>query len=542
MVAGWSRRDFAKLSALGLGTAVTSQIAPRFALAQDVPTLTVAWATDIDTLDPAQFKSDGAYIIQCNIYDTALQWATNPVPDHPGLSIAVPGKFLGGAAESWAYENDGKSLVLKIRKGLKFPSGRPADAHAVKYLFDRGLQSPGYMKIIFPTLIAVNSPDQFEARDDHTFAINMPAPNAMLLDVVTLGNNALLDPEEVKAHATSEDPWAAEWLKRNTAGLGPYRLVRNEPGVEAVLEATPEYWGGAPYFKRVVAKYTPNEADRILLLKRKAVDMVVGPNSMSPKNLRSLENEPGLKVISLPDTNCNFVAMNMKKAPFDNVNVRRAINYAIPIQAIIPNVLYGFGDQMKSPVPSQTPGFDGTLSPYKYDIEKAKALMQQAGVGPGPIPVTLAVRLGYDPHEQAAIWIQRDLNKIGFQVDIVKETDATFRQLSSNGQHQLSVESWQSWINDPVYHLFWNFHSKAMGTNKSYYSNPSIDKLLDDNIREADPAKRDAAVKQMQQILLDDAAWGLLWYDSWGRVTRSDLVGIEKLWDSFERFDRMKLA
>ena len=72
-----------------------------------------------------------------------------------------------------------------------------------------------------------------------------------------------------------------------------------------------------------------------------------------------------------------------------------------------------------------------------------------------------------------------------------------------------------------------------MGTNKSYYSNPSIDKLLDDNIREADPAKRDAAVKQMQQILLDDAAWGLLWYDSWARVMRSDLVGIEKLWEFF---------
>lgn len=106
----------------------------------------------------------------------------------------------------------------------------------------------------------------------------------------------------------------------------------------------------------------------------------------------------------------------------------------------------------------------------------------------------------------------------------------------------MSIELWQSWINDPVYHMYWNFHSKAMGTNKSFYSNPAIDKLLDDNIREGDPAKRSAAVKEMQKILLDDAAWGLLWYDSWGRVMRSDLAGVEKLWDSFERFDRMKLA
>ena len=79
----------------------------------------------------------------------------------------------------------------------------------------------------------------------------------------------------------------------------------------------------------------------------------------------------------MPDTNCNFVSMNLKKPPFDNVKVRQAVNYAIPIQAIIPNVLYGYGEQMKSPIPSQTPGYDGSLSPYKYDLEKAKSLMRR---------------------------------------------------------------------------------------------------------------------------------------------------------------------
>ena len=542
MVAAWSRRDFTKFSGLSLGLAAGSLAAPRFGRADDVPTLTVAWASDIDSLDPAQFKSDGSYIIQCNIYDTVLQWGANPLPNDPGLSMAAPGKFVGAIAESWSFENDGKTLVMKVRKGLKFPSGRPVDAHAVKYMFDRGLQSPGYMKIIFPTLIAVDSVDRFEARDDSTFAISMPGQSAMLLDTVTLSNNALLDPDEVKAHATKDDPWAAEWLKRNTAGLGAYRLVKNEPGVEVVLEATPNYWGGDPYFKRVAVKFTPNEADRILLLKRKAIDMVIGPNSMSPKNLKSLEGDPNLKVVSLPDTNCNFVCMNMRKAPFNNVNVRRAINYAIPIQAIIPNVLYGYGSAMKSPVPSQTPGYDGTLSPYKYDIAKAKSMMESAGVGSAPIAVTLAVRLGYEQHEQAAIWIQRELEKIGFKVDIAKETDATFRQASSSGLHQLSIESWQSWINDPVYHLFWNFHSKATFTNKGGYANPALDKLLDANVRAPLSPERTAAVKEMQRILLDDAAWGLLWYDDWARVMRRDLVGVERLWDSFERFNKMKLA
>ena len=295
------------------------------------------------------------------------------------------------------------------------------------------------MKIIFPTLIAVNSPDQFEARDDHTFAINMPAPNAMLLDVVTLGNNALLDPEEVKAHATAKIRGPP-----NGSNAIPQVWVRTawcamSRGLRLCWKQRPSIGEGLHISSAWSPNIRPTRPIAFCCSSVRRSTWWSGPNSMSPKNLKSLEGEPDSRSFRFPTRIAISYAMNMKKAPFDNVNVRRAINYAIPIQAIIPNVLYGFGDQMKSPVPSQTPGFDGTLSPYKYDIEKAKALMQQAGRGPGPIPVTLAVRLGYDPHEQAAIWIQRDLNKIGFQVDIVKETDATFRQLSSNGQHQLSV-------------------------------------------------------------------------------------------------------
>jgi peptide/nickel transport system substrate-binding protein len=535
-----SRRGVLKWGGLGGGAALACGILPRSAGAQDTSTLTVGWASDIDSLDPAQFKSDGAYIVQGNIYDTVIGWAAEPIPERPGLFSAKPGEFVGRVGESWTYENDGKTLVVKVRRGLRFASGKPVDARAVKYLFDRGLQSPGYSRLLFPTLLGVTQPDQFEVRDEATFAINMPAPNVMLLDVVALSNNSLLDPDLVMAHGTANDPWASEWLKRNPAGLGPYRLVSSEPGVEVVLEATPGFWRPAPYFKRVVAKYTPNEADRILLLKRKAIDMVVGPNSMSPKNLKSLATEPGLKVISLPDTNCNFLSMNIKKPPFDNVKVRQAVNYAIPIQAIIPNVIYGYGEQMKSPIPSQTPGYDGSLSPYKYDIEKAKALMQQSGVS--QTPVKLAVRVGYEPHEQAAVWIQRELEKLGFQVKIEKETDAAFRQLSSSGGHELSIESWQSWVNDPVYHLYWNFHSRSTGTNKGFYANPVIDKLIDDNMRESDLTKRAAGIREAQRILLEDAVWGLLWYDNWSRVMRSDLLGIEKLWDSLERFDKMKFA
>jgi peptide/nickel transport system substrate-binding protein len=529
-----NRRSFMKVTA-GAAVVGGAGFRPVRSEAQDKRTLVVAWDTDIDTLDPAQFKAVGGYVTIANTYDTPIEWKVRPIEGKPGFFRSKPGEWDPGIAESWAMERDGATIVLKVRKGAKFPSGRPVNAHAIKYCFDRGLQSPGYMRLLFPSLIGVKSPEQFEVRDDHTFAMRMERPNPMAMDIIALSNNAMMDPDEVKAHATKDDPWAAEWLKRNIAGIGPYRLAKNEPGVEIVLEATKGYWRPEPYFQRVVLKFVPNEADRVLLLKRKAIDMVVGRPGLAPKNVKSLEGEGGLRVFNVPDTTCHYLCMNHKKAPFENVKVRQAVNYAIPIQAIMPSVLYGYATQMKSPLPHLTPGYSGNLSPYKYDLEKARQLMKEAGVKT-PIPVKLAVRVGYVTHEQAAVWIQRELEKIGFKVEIVKETDATFRQVAIKGDHEISIESWQSWVNDPWYHLNFLMHSRSKFTNAAFYANPLLDKIIDESMAETAPERRYGNARVAQKILIDDAVWGFLWYDSWTRVMKTDVSGIEKRWDTFERY------
>jgi peptide/nickel transport system substrate-binding protein len=533
-----TRRQFLATSAT---VATVLAVRREDAWAQDPKTLVVAWDSDIDTLDPASFKTNGGYVTIANTCDIPIMWKVRPIEGRPGLFRSRPAEFDAHLAESWTMEDGGATMVFKLRKGMKFPSGRPVTAQSFKYSFDRGLMSPGYMKLIFPTLIQVSAPEQFQVRDDSTFAVKMKAPSPMGLDTICLSNNAILDPDEVKAHASKDDPWATEWLKRNVASVGPYRLVKNEPGVEIVLEATPGYWRPQPYFQRVVLKLVPNEADRVLLLKRKAVDMVAGRPGLSPKNAKPFENEPGFKVWSVPDTTCAYVCMNHQKPPFDNVLVRRAVNYAIPIQAILPNVLYGYGTQMKSPIPSLTPSHVEDYSPYKHDIAKAKALMKEAGVQT-PIPVDLAIRVGWPTHEQASVWLQRELEQIGFKVNIVKETDATFRQVAIKGGHALSIESWQSWINDPFYHLTFLFNSKSKFTNLSFYANPRVDKLIDDNMHETNAEKRAAASREIQKILIDDAAWGFLWYETWTRVMTADLTGVEKRWDTFERYYAMKRA
>jgi peptide/nickel transport system substrate-binding protein len=536
------RRTFLKLST-GAGVLALGGVAAGPASAQGASTLTLAWDTDIDSLDPHVFKSVGGYAVQCNLYDPIVSWKVRPVDGTVGLSRSFPNEFEGSIAESWSFERDGATVVLKIRPGMTFPSGRPLTAEVIKYSLDRALQSPGYMRFILPRMLQISKPEDIVVRDGSTIAIDMkgPTPQQMVLNLLSLMTITALDPELVKPNATEKDPWAADWAKRNPAGSGPYTLAANTPGVEVVLEARKDHWRGAPAFQRIVFKFVPNEADRVLLLKRKAVDLVVGRPGLSPRSIKTFEGDKNFKIVSVPDTTCHWLAMNQTKPPLNDVKVRQAINYAIPVAAIVPNVLLGYGAAMTSPVPALTPGHDATLSPYKQNLDKAKELMKQAGVTQ-PVTLDLAVRIGWQPHEEAAVWIQRELEKVGFKINITRQTDATFRQLASKGDLQLSIESWQSWVNDPFFHLVPLFHSTSKGTNTAFYSNPALDKILDENYHEPNAEKRLAAAKAAQKIVIDDAVWGMLWYDNWTRVMRADLVGVEKRWDTFERFTAMKLA
>src|SRR4029079_4750499 len=115
----------------------------------------------------------GGYVTIANCYDTPIAWKVQPIQGKPGFALSRPAEWEGAIAESWAMERYGAPIVLKVRKGVKFPTGRPVTAPAIHSCFDRVLQSPGYMRLLFPSLISVKSRDQFEVRDAQTFALRM---------------------------------------------------------------------------------------------------------------------------------------------------------------------------------------------------------------------------------------------------------------------------------------------------------------------------------------------------------------------------------
>ena len=200
----------------------------------------------------------------------------------------------------------------------------------------------------------------------------------------------------------------------------------------------------------------------------------------------------------------------------------------------------GYGAAMTSPVPALTPGHDGKLSPYKFDLDKAKALMKEAGVST-PVTLDLAVRIGWQPHEEAAVWIQRELEKIGFKINITRQTDATFRQLASKGDLQLSIE-----ILAVVGERSVLPHGAAVpqrrrraptrrSTTTRRSTRSSTRTTTSPTPRSAWPPPRKP--RRSSSTTPSGACCGT----TTGRAScASDLVGIEKRWDTFERFNAMK--
>ena len=123
----------------------------------------------------------------------------------------------------------------------------------------------------------------------------MKAPSPMVLDFRDRCDQHRVWTRSWSSATRQKDPWAAEWVKRNTPGSGPTRLVKNSPASRSCWRPPKGYWRPQARFQKVVLKFVPNEADRVLLLKRKAVDLVVGRPGLSPRSIKAFESEQGLQ-------------------------------------------------------------------------------------------------------------------------------------------------------------------------------------------------------------------------------------------------------
>jgi peptide/nickel transport system substrate-binding protein len=397
-------------------------------------------------------------------------------------------------AESWTVAKDGMSVTFKLRKNAKFHDGTPVTAKDVKWSFDRMVTVGG-----FPTFQmkagSIEKPEQFIVVDDYTFTVNYIRKDKLSLVDLAVPVPCIYNSELVKKHVTEKDPWGLDWTKTNEAGGGAYKVESWKPGQEIIYARNDDWKSGPlPKLKRIVQREIPSAGNRRALLEKGDIDMTY---EMPPKDFLEMAQEKGnVKVVSTPIENALwYLGMNAATGPFTNPKVRQAVAYAVPYDKIMDSAFYKRSTKMWGGPAKATKAEWPTPHGYNTSIDKAKALMKEAGMEAG-FETTLSFDLGgATVSEPACLLIQESLAQIGIKVTVNKIPGANWRAALLKKDMPLIFNRFGGWLNYPEYFFFWCYHSQDAVFNTMSYKNPEMDKLIEAARFETDKKKYETEVK-----------------------------------------------
>lgn len=498
------RRTFLKnIGIATAGAAVLPYLKYLPAEAATKDTLVVVVGDGINSLDlHRQGTNRPSYQITVNCYDRLVRFGVKSLPD--GSLTNDSTVIEPEVAESWSVSEDGKSLTFKISPKAKFWDGTQVTAHDVKWSFDRAVSLGG-----FPTVQmkagSMTSPDQFVVVDDMTFRIDLPKPSKLTLPDLAVPIPFIINSTVAKKHATEKDPWATEFLHKTPAGSGAYQVTRWDAGQQFVYTRNDNWQlGPQPGFKRVIVREVPSASTRRALVERGDADLYM---DVPAKDSKELAEAGKVTISGAPIDNClNVLGLNVNYKPFDNKKVRQAIAYAIPYGDVLSASAYGRGKQMwgaeeKVPATIEWP----QPFPYSTDLEKAKALLAEAGYADG-FETTLSYNLGLAFwQEPAAMLIQEALGKIGIKVTLDKIPGANWRTACLVEKRlPMHLENFGGWLNYPDYYFFWAYQYGHL-FNSSNYKNEEVETLVDATLHmEVTAPEYEKNIKRLIEIAFED--------------------------------------
>jgi dipeptide transport system substrate-binding protein len=368
-------------------------------------------------------------------------------------------KVIPALAEKWDISKDGKTYTFHLRKGVKFHTTetfkptRDMNADDVVFSFDRALKKDhpfhsvnggNYMffdAMDFPKLIKA-----VEKVDDHTVRFVLNWAEAPFLSDLAMSFAAIHSKEYADQLMTAKTP---EKIDLEPVGTGPFVLKRYVKDNSIRYEANPNYWRGRAKLDKVVFAITPDASVRFQKLKTGECQLVAEP---SPQDLKSMGENPNLKLMSQPGANIGYLAFNVEKPPFNKLEVRQAIAHALNRKAYLDLVFHGTAILAKNPLPPTVWGYDPKTSDYDYDIAKAKVLLAKAGFPDGFESElwTLPVSRPYNPNgKKMGELMQSDLAKVGIKVKLVTYDWPTYLAKTRKGEHQMAQMGWITDNGDP---------------------------------------------------------------------------------------------
>lgn len=476
------------LTACGSGPAATQPAqsnttgsAPAEAKSKDND-LVIATSETVLTLDPHNMTSTNTISANRTMYESLLAFDKDM-------------KIVPLLAKSYTASSDGLVYTFELQTGVKFSDGTDFNSEAVKTNIDRAMDEKNNLRVrkYFAKVKEV------KCIDDKTIQITLTEPYSVFINKMT--NFGIVSPKAIKDGAK---------LDSTAVGTGPYVLKEWVQGDHLIVARNDNYWGTKPGVDTLTFKVVPESGARIAMLQTGEADMVY---PMPPEQIKLIDGTKDIKVESVSSNIVYYVTLNMSKKPFNDVKVRQAMNYAIDKDAFIKAVYGGYGEHSLSPMASTTQYYN-KQEEYAFNIEKAKALLKEAGY-PDGFKTTIWSDNTSDS-VKGMQFINQQLAQIGITAEVEPMEGATLSakineaQTAADSKIDMWYVNWSPSTGDAdgsLRALFYSTSVPPANANTAYYVNPTIDKLLDQGLAETDPAKLAPIYAEAQKTIWNDAPW-----------------------------------
>lgn len=453
-------------------------------------TIKIGIFQNIDTLDPHNTTFITATAIHNNIYNGILK-------------ITYDGKALGfepELAREWEIQGD-RVHVFRFHKGVTFHNGDPFTAQDVKWNLERvkdKKQSPIHawkLELL----------EAIDILDSHTVKLSFAKPYPFLRVALTGSTGragTIVSPRAVKEHGKA--------YGRHPVGTGPFKFVEWKESDFILLERNPSYWEKdqagrrLPYLDKVLMKFIIEPSTMVAALQTGEID---GANWVAPQFVAALRQDPKLNVYTVVGGNWRNVHLNTAKEPFSDMNLRKAVAFAIDREEILKRVEFGEGIVAHGPISPPMSGFydpefeKGKNGQY-YDPDQAQAHLKRSRWANGAEVMLLSNNAGYGPRQAEVL--QAQLAKIGLKVKIELADSPTFRRRwLKERQWDLVQIQWDADL-DPDETLYPELHSGETW-NAGRWVNQDFDRLVEAARAEADPAKRKRFYDEAVRIIIEEA-------------------------------------
>ncbi|MFK4448947.1 peptide/nickel transport system substrate-binding protein [Caballeronia udeis] len=510
------RRIFVAGSTL-IAASVLCPLSLRRASAQSSQSL--IWGSNLPpTLDPHALYDVPSAFTRVNLYDALFEYDGNPAVLKPVL------------VDSYKISPDGKVYDFQLKEGVRFHDGGVLSASDVVYSFKRLLTLGTGPAAVFSHVL---KPDSLLPTGAHSFRVQLSEPFSPLLDTLTAV--AIVNQKLLESKTTNGD-WAQDWISKNDAGSGPYRVVDGSfTGlIHLDLAVYPQYFRGwltKTPINSVLCRPVRDDATRLLAIEKGDIDAT--NTNLRPDQQDRLLNAPNVELVKGAGKRLFLFRMHNGRAPLNNVNFRKALACAFPYDLYISRIMRGQVDRNPGPLLQGMWGYPPNLEGYKYDLGRARQYLEKAKAEGADITreINFLALVGFDETVQAAQLLQSELRKIGVTLTISKAVWANASQRIK--QEQTSPDIWAHWMSayylDPDNYFGQMYSQAAIGTDlgSSWYRDEQTDALIVRARRLLDKTQRKSLYETISNRLVDQCVDIWIYNGSATRAIRKRVKGYQ---------------